>query len=147
MVRCGMIFLLFATAVAIVSADDASVWRLSPKPIRDAVRATVEGQLGAIRAEKFEEAYRFAASGIQRQFTPAVFAAMLRRGYPAIVAHQRFEAGVVHDDRAQRAEVVYMVFDAKERGKAFRYALVEEAGRWRIAGVVPESSEPSGRTL
>ncbi|MBX3736658.1 MAG: DUF4864 domain-containing protein [Candidatus Didemnitutus sp.] len=137
-----MILLLFVAAFAIAQADDAPAWRLSSKPVRDAVRATVEGQLDAIRAGKFDEAYRFAASGIQRQFSPAVFAAMLRRGYPAVVAHRRFELGVVRDDRGGRAQVVCVVFDAKNAGKAFRYSLVAEEGRWRIAGVVADSAEP-----
>lgn len=138
----GMIFLLFVVALAVAGAGEAPALRLSPKPIRDAVRATVEGQLNAIRAGKFDEAYQFAASGVRRQFTSAVFAAMLRRGYPALVAHRRFEAGVVRDDRGAAAQVVYVVFDANDTGKAFRYSLVEEAGRWRIAGVVADVSGP-----
>lgn len=143
MMRGGrIILLLLAAAVAWVRAEDAPALRLSPRPVRDAVRATVEGQLAAIRAGKWDDAYQFAAAAIQRQFPPPVFAAMLRRGYPALVGHRRFEAGVVRDDRARRAEVVYVVFDARDGAKAFRFSLIAEDGRWRITGVVADSAEP-----
>lgn len=116
--------------------ERAEGWRLSPPPLRDAVRATVEGQLHALRARKFDDAYGLAASGIRRQFTAPVFAAMIRRGYPALLEHRRFESGVVRDDRQRHAQVIYTVFDSAGTAHTYRYRLVQEEGRWRIEGVV-----------
>lgn len=116
-------------------------WRLSSKETRDVVRRTVEAQINALRAGKFAEAYEFAASGIRRQFTPPVFAAMLKRGYPAILDHRRFEAGMVRDDRDRRAQVVYTFIGARETEQRYRYTLVRENDRWLIEGVVPAPLE------
>jgi hypothetical protein len=130
----GFLAICMAT---VVLAEPAAEWRLSPKATRDAVRGTVEAQIAALRAGKFAEAYELAASGIRRQFTPAVFAAMLKRGYPPIVADWRFEAGTVRDDRERHAQVVYTFIDARETERRYRYTLVMENGRWLVEGVVP----------
>jgi hypothetical protein len=126
-------------------AQDRPTWRFSPKPVREAVQATVEGQLQALRAGKFDEAYTLAAQRLRRQFTPPVFAAMIRRGYPALLAHQRFEAGLVRDDRENHAQVTYTLFDARGDASHFRYTLVNEDGRWRIEGVVATAPETPAR--
>jgi ABC-type transporter MlaC component len=132
---------LFVLALAAfpsgLTADGTRPWgRLSPREIREGVRATVEGQLGALRAGRFEVAYEYAARGLRRQFTPAVFAEMIRRGYPALLAHQRAELALVRDNEAGRAVVDVTVFDARERPTRYRYQLVQERGGWRIEGVI-----------
>ncbi len=124
-------------AMAVNTQERADTWRLSSKETRDAVRGTVEAQVAALRAGRLAEAYDFAASGIRRQFTPPVFAAMLKRGYPAILDHRRFEAGTVRDDRDRRAQVVYTFIDARDTERRYRYTLVRENDRWLIEGVVP----------
>lgn len=135
----ALAFAFFATWVATfaLAQSTAETWRLSPQSTRDAVRGTVEAQIAALRAGKFVEAYDFAASGIRRQFTPPVFAAMLKRGYPAIIDHRRFEAGTVRDDRDRRAQVVYTFIDARDTERRYRYTLVRENDRWLIEGVMP----------
>jgi hypothetical protein len=132
----ALAFLGLWLAAVTVAQENSESWRFSPKPIRESVCATVEGQLLALRAGKFDEAYAFAAHRIRRQFTLPVFAAMIRRGYPAQLAHQRFEAGLVRDNRDRRAQVVYSLFDAGGGASHFRYELLHEEGRWRIESVV-----------
>ncbi|MBI2514021.1 MAG: DUF4864 domain-containing protein [Opitutae bacterium] len=134
------IWLATATAGA---PERAESWRLSPAETRDAVRATVAAQLQALRAGKFDAAYALAASGIRRQFTAPGFAAMLRRGYPALLEHRRFEAGLVRGDRERHAQVTFTVYDAADTAKDYRYTLVNEDGRWLIEGVVAGRAEPS----
>jgi ABC-type transporter MlaC component len=141
--RALVLLALVAAAAIGVTAAEGESWRLSPKPIRDAVRATVDGQLRALRAEKFSEAYDYAAEGIRRQFTPEVFAAMIRRGYPRLVRHRSAEGGVVHDDGQDAATVVYSVTAATGETVDFRYTLRRESGRWRIAGVVRAERDQS----
>lgn len=119
----------------------AESWRLSPAETRDAVRAAVTGQLRALRAGKLDAAYEFAASGIRRQFTAPVFAAMLRRGFPALLEHRRFEAGLVRDDRERHAQVDFTVYDSADSAKDYRYTLVNENGRWLIEGVLALRSQ------
>ncbi len=135
----ALAFAFLATGMAMfaLAQPSAETWRLSPQATRDAVRETVEAQIGALRAGKFAEAYEFAASGIRRQFTPPVFAALLKRGYPAMLDHRRFEAGTVRDDRDRRAQVVYTFIDARDTERRYRYTLVRENDRWLIEGVVP----------
>lgn len=110
--------------------------RISPREIREGVRTTVEGQLGALRANRFEIAYEYAARGIRRQFSAAVFAEMLRRGYPALLEHKRAELGLVRDNGDGRAVVDVDVFDGAAKLARYRYQLVLERGGWRIEGVV-----------
>lgn len=139
----ALAFLAVGFATAVAASERGDVWRLSPIPVRDAVRATVEGQLRALRAEKFGEAYEFAASGIRRQFTAPVFAAMIRRGYPMLLRHRRFEAGLVRDDRERHAQVTYTLYDSAVEARYFRYTLVSENGRWLIEAVVAADPEKS----
>jgi hypothetical protein len=63
--------------------------RLSPKAIRDEVRAVVEGQLAAFRTGDFAAAHDFAATGIRQQFDVRWFTLLIRRGYPALLRHRR----------------------------------------------------------
>ena len=117
------------------TSDD---WRRSPKSVREAVRATVEGQLAAIREDNFVKAYDFASQGIRARFAPAVFAAMIRRGYPALVRHTQADVGSVRDYEYHRAVVSVTVSDRLDRRKSYRYLMIEEAGALRIDGVVEE---------
>jgi hypothetical protein len=111
-------------------------FRLAPRPVRDAVRATAEGQLAAFRAGDFGRAYGFAARGLRRQFREEVFAEMIRRGYPALLGHRRADLGVVRDNREGRARVEVTLTDRDGRTGRLLYQLVEEDAGWRVEGVV-----------
>ncbi len=141
----GLAFTLAMLVAALaVRAETPEGWRISPREIREGVRATVEGQLAAFERENFSAAYGFAAQGIRRQFSAAVFAEMIRRGYPALVRHARREIGLVRDNREGRAFVDVTVFDARGKAARFRYQLVEERDGWRVEGVLPIRAQTRG---
>ena len=120
--------------------------RLSPKKVRDAVHAVVEGQLAAVRAGDFERAYAFAAAGIKAQFDARLFGLMIRRGYPALLRPGQTDIGIVRDNSQGTAQVVVTVTDAAKRDTTYRYRLVQETAGWRISGVVLEQRAPRGDT-
>jgi hypothetical protein len=120
--------------------------RLSPRKIRDEVRAVVEGQLAALQAGDFATAYGLAAQGIRRQFDERLFAAMIRRGYPALLRQDKTDLGVVRDNGADEAQVVVTVTDKLNRSMVYRYMLRKEAAGWRISGVALEQRPLRGDT-
>ena len=138
--------LVWLTASLTVQAALGDTWPRSAKPVREAVKATVEAQLEAIREGDFTRAYGYASEGIQRQFSPAVFTAMLKRGYPAIVRHTRADFAGVRDDGEGSARVEVTVTDRLNRSTDYRYFLTKEAAGWRIEGVVPEELPAKGDT-
>lgn len=140
---CVFGLMLFLTG-AVRAEQPGADWRLSPREIRDAVRQTVEEQLAALRQQDFGRAYQQASRGIRRQFPEAVFAAMIKRGYPALVRQVRAELGVVRDNRDTRAWVAVTVTDRLERSTDYRYYLVREGDAWRIEGVVGEERATRG---
>jgi acyl-CoA reductase-like NAD-dependent aldehyde dehydrogenase len=126
----------FAWLAAAGIAAPAGAWRPSPRDIREPVRAVVVAQLAALQQADFAAAYAQAAAALRRQFPPDVFAAMIRRGYPGLLRHQRAEPGLVRDDQRGRAWVDVTVTPAHGDEQYFRYWLVREAGEWRVEGVV-----------
>ena len=140
---CLALALWLACSVAAAGQASSEEWRLSPRSIRDGVRATVENQLAAFRAEDFARAYRHASPALQRQFTLPVFEAMIRRGYPALVRHRSAELGVVRDLDGRRAAVTVLVVSHEGEPVRFRYLLVLENDAWRVAGVTVDRRPPS----
>jgi hypothetical protein len=131
--------------VLLVSAGAAEPeMRLSPKKVRDEVRAVVEAQLAALRTGDFTTAYDFAARGIRRQFDVRLFAAMIRRGYAALLRPGQVDLGLVRDDGEGTAQVSITITDSQKRSTVYRYWLVQEGEAWRINGVVLEQRPPRG---
>lgn len=120
--------------------------RLSPKKIRDEVRAVVEAQLAALQAGDFPGAYEFAGHGIRRQFDERLFAALIKRGYAALLRQDKTDLGVVRDNGRDSAQVQVTVTDRQNRSTVYRYILNKEAAGWRINGVVLEQKPPRGDT-
>ena len=118
--------------------------RLSPKKVRDEVRAVVEAQLAALQAGDFATAYDFAARGIKRQFDARLFAAMIRRGYGALLKPDKTDLGVVRDDGEGTAQVSVTATDGLKHSTLYRYWLVKEDEVWRISGVMLEQRPPRG---
>ncbi len=118
--------------------------RLSPKKIRDDVRAVVETQLAALRAGDFAAAYELASVGIKEQFDVRLFAAMMRRGYPTLIQSKEAELGVVRDRGGKLAQITVSMLDRQKRTIVYDYWLVEEAKGWRVNGVVLEQGSPRG---
>jgi hypothetical protein len=145
MIRLLTLLCWLGLAVA-VSGQEASGGRVAGREVRDAVRAVVEDQLTALQKEDFAAAYRHAALGLRQQFRAEVFEAMIRRGYPALLAHRRSDLGIVRETREGRAFVDVTVFDARDRATRFRYHLVREGGEWRVEGVIGLRAAPRGDT-
>jgi len=118
--------------------------RLSPKKIREEVRAVVEEQLAAFRAGDFKHAYALASAGIKAQFDERLFAALIRRGYPALLRAGEADLGVVRDQDGEEAQLTVAVTDRQKRAIVYRFSLVKEADGWRINGVVLEQKPPRG---
>jgi Domain of unknown function (DUF4864) len=137
--------LLLFGLMAVAAAAEPEM-RLSPKKVRDEVRATVEGQLAALANGDFGAAYEFAATGIRRQFEEPVFALMIKRGFAPLLRPDKKDLGVVRDDGEGTAQIVVTVTDRQKRSTVYRYWLVQEEDVWRIAGVVLEQKPPSGDT-
>jgi len=124
----------------------APAMRLSSGAVRTDVKAVVAAQLKALQARDFDAAYTYAARGIKAQFDRPLFAALMERGYAPLLQHQSVEIGVVRDNGAGLAQVTVTVLDQRQRRTTYRYALVQEDGDWRIAGVVLEQSPLLGDT-
>jgi len=118
--------------------------RLSPKKIREEVRAVVEEQLAAFRAGDFKHAYALASAGIKAQFDERLFAALIRRGYPALLRAGDADLGVVRDQDGEQAQVTVAVTDRQQRSMVYLFSLVKEDAGWRINGVVLEQKPPRG---
>ena len=118
--------------------------RISPKKVRDEVKAVVGAQLAALRKGDFEAAYGFAAEGIRRQFDARVFGAMLKHGYEPLTRHRKADLGIVRDDGEGTAQVDVTVTDSMNRSTVYRYWLVQQGQDWRISGVVLEQKPPHG---
>ncbi|MCM2273872.1 MAG: DUF4864 domain-containing protein [Candidatus Didemnitutus sp.] len=140
--RAWLLGCLFALAATAAERPAESQWRLSDRAVREAVRATVSAQLAALQREDLAAAYAWAAEGIRRQFTEPVFAAMIRRGYPALLRHEAAELGVVRDSGDGRASVVATVRPERGPSVRYRYLLQREKGRWRVAGVFLDERPP-----
>lgn len=136
------IFALLLLGVGVAHAAPGDNWRRSPKSVREGVKATVEGQLAAIRENNYLKAYEFASTGVRVRFAPAVFAAMIRRGYSALARHTQADIGAVRDDENHRASASVTVTDRLNRSTNYRYLLVEEEAGWRIEGVISEQTDP-----
>ncbi len=76
-----------AVPVALRAQAYGDDWHASTKAVREAVQEVVAAQLLAIKDGDFEKAYGYATEGIKRRFTAPVFAALIRRGYPALIRH------------------------------------------------------------
>ena len=119
-------------------------FRLSPKKIRDEVRAVVETQLAALRVGDFPAAYELASVGIKEQFDVRLFAALMRRGYPTLLQAKEAELGVVRDRGGKLAQISVSMLDRQKRTIVYTYWLVEEPKGWRVNGVVLEQGAPRG---
>ncbi|MBI2496879.1 MAG: DUF4864 domain-containing protein, partial [Opitutae bacterium] len=92
----------------------------------------------------FGAAYELAAVGIKRQFDERLFAAMIRRGYPALLRPGQTDLGVVRDDGAGTAQITVALTDRQNSSTVYRYWLEQEEAGWRISGVVLEQRPPRG---
>ena len=136
-----LLLLLVLVAPAVPAAD------LTAEEAR-AIRAVVQGQLDAFKADDAARAYAYASPGIQQQFgTAEHFMAMVRGQYPmvyrpasvAFLQPQRVDGQVTQAVRMTDAAgaswlVVYLMEQQRDK-------------RWRIAGcqAVPQAARTARR--
>jgi len=140
--KSWVIALLWLTTSGLVAAEPPM--RLSPKNIRDEVRAVVETQLAALREGDFARAHELASSALRAQFDVRLFAALIRRGYPALLRAGSTDLGVVRDQEGEQAQINVTVTDRAQRRTSYRFWLVREEAEWRINGVTLEQRPPHG---
>jgi hypothetical protein len=101
-----------------------------------AMARTVLDQLAAFRRDDWKSAYAFASSGIQAQFGPEAFRAMVTGGYAPIARSRTATLGRIEVLDGQRGFVEVRV--EGENGEIIDalYELVEEQGAWRVNGVL-----------
>jgi hypothetical protein len=114
----------------------------SDADVKDA-GAVIMQQLEAFRRDDFDTAFGFASDQIHQLFDRTRFEQMVRGGYPEIA---RSASAVI--DGVERGDGGRLYLFVRVRGANGRlveavYEMMQEAGRWRINGVVtrPDSSE------
>jgi Domain of unknown function (DUF4864) len=106
-----------------------------------AMARVVLEQLAAFRRDDWASAYAFASSGIQAQFGPEAFRAMVTQGYAPIARSRAATVGRVEAVGAQRGLVEVRVEGENGETIDALYELVEEQGAWRVNGVLARPLE------
>jgi len=101
----------------------------------DAIRAVIDAQLQALRANDLPGAFAHASPMIQSKFrTPDIFGQMVETGYPMIwrpAGHQMLD--LVETARGPVQKVLFQ--DRQGRFYEAAYEMVQVDGVWRIDGV------------
>lgn len=109
------------------------------------IRSVIERQIAAFQRDDWEEAFSYAAPGIQQKFgTPTDFAVMVTQGYPAVYRHRSVHFGELRLLEGRPAQLLHF-FGLDGRPVFFAYFMEQQPdGAWRIAGVrllkVPEGA-------
>ena len=113
----------------------------TPAPAAKELYSIVNQQLGALRSEDFDHAYRQAASGVQQKFSRAQFELMIRRDFSSMTEAQQVEFGTV---QVAGAAALVQVFLTTPDGvmRSFLYSFTAEADGWKIDGVQPLGPQP-----
>jgi hypothetical protein len=106
-----------------------------------AMTRTVLDQLAAFRRDDWTSAYGFASSGIQAQFGPEAFRAMVTQGYAAIARSRTATVGRVEPLDSRHGLVEVRVEGENGETIDALYELVEEQGTWRVNGVLTRPVE------
>lgn len=101
----------------------------------DAIENTIRGQIDAIQADNWEQAFTFASPTIQGIFkSPYNFSEMVKRGYPMVWRPKDVRTGALVE--TPRGLMQTMIFvDQQNRLFIADYLMQEIEGQWRINGV------------
>ncbi len=115
------VFALFSPA----SADDAAE-----------IRAVIEDQIAAFKADDGARAFSHASPGIQTRFgNPDNFMKMVQDGYPQVYRPRAVEFQALHQDNHLNVQEVFF-FGQNGSAVIARYYLQRNAeGIWKITGV------------
>ncbi len=112
--------------------------RLSQPAVRNLVSAVVRKQLGALRANNWNEAYAQASLEFQNVVPLQRFKALITENYPVVAKNTRADVGFPRDN-GRIAIVPVRVFSVGA-SEAYNWILVKEGDDWRITGVVPQNT-------
>ena len=100
-----------------------------------AIENTIRGQINAIQADDWEQAFTFASPTIQGIFqSPYNFSEMVKRGYPMVWRPKDVRTGELTP--TPRGLMQTMIFvDQQGRLYIADYLMQEIEGEWRINGV------------
>jgi hypothetical protein len=141
--KISLLLFFFALCGAAIVATHFARERM-PAPAAKELYSVVNRQLLAFRADDFESAYRYAASGVQQKFSSKQFELMIRRDFSAMTAAHRVEFGAIQLAGASAFVQVFLTTpDGAMRG--FLYSITAEADGWRIDGVQPLGPQPVRR--
>ncbi|MDE3122628.1 MAG: DUF4864 domain-containing protein [Paracoccaceae bacterium] len=99
------------------------------------IRAVIDDQIAALKADDFSKAFTYASPMIQHLFGNAAnFGEMVQRGYPMVWRPATVRYLGVHDEAGGPHQRV-MVTDAQGRLWVLDYRMVQVDGAWRIDGV------------
>jgi hypothetical protein len=111
------------------------LWASVAQAQEGGIRGTIEGQIDALKADDFAQAFTFASPAIKGIFgTPERFGQMVQHGYPMV--HRPAEVQFLGlEDKAGRKVQRVMIRDAAGRLHFLDYEMIEADGAWQINGV------------
>ncbi len=129
----GLMLAVLATATG-ARADDAAPLTAAD---RDAIRAVIEAQIAAFRADDGVAAFSFASPSIQRQFgDPANFLSMVKTGYLPVYRPREVQFRALIEDRSEPVQPVLLVGPELDVVTAYYVMQRQADGLWRIDGCV-----------
>jgi Domain of unknown function (DUF4864) len=129
----GLMLLVLVAATG-ARADDATPLTEAD---RNAIRAVIEAQIAAFRADDGVTAFSFASPSIQRQFgDPVNFLTMVRTGYMPVYRPREVQFRALIEDRSEPVQPVLLVGPELEVVTAYYVMQKQPDGTWRIDGCV-----------
>jgi hypothetical protein len=133
----GLVLSVLAAAVG-ARADQASP--LSEAD-RGAIRAVIQAQIAAFRADDGVTAFGFASPSIQRQFgNPTNFLAMVKTGYMPVYRPREVRFGDLIERQPEPVQTVLLVGPDLKVVTAYYVMQKQAYGAWRIDGCVLRDS-------
>ncbi len=108
--------------------------------VKTELKAVIDGQLAAFRANDYPKAFTFASAMIQSMFAPEEFEKMVKTAYPIIAHSVSTEYGVMFDT-GEDAVVNVRVQNAGKQSVEYQYLLKKEGDGWKINGVSEVKAE------
>jgi ketosteroid isomerase-like protein len=120
----ALVILLSTALTGPARADDAAD-----------IRAVIDGQITAFRADDGDAAYGYAAPSIREIFVdPETFMAMVRNGYQPVYRPRSVTFGRLTEENGTTLQEVYVVGPDGESYKALYSLQKQPDGSWKING-------------
>lgn len=131
--------------LAVIALGAIGLAAARDQPEAESIRAVIERQLAAFRADDAPTAFSFAAPAIQQQFRdPAAFLSMVRRGYAPLYRARTVSFGPIDDHHGATIQIVDVVAASGEAARALYVMERQDDGAWRIAGCILQARPDLG---